>query len=234
MRIPSRGDQPRPLIKALRWPSQKGLIYASPLEGRPSLFFANGLPASKITRVARSSRMYSLKRFLLAFHLSGVTLRTSSESSPTKAITGPWICLTLKKHDKSLQYLIAEHQRREQVVQVASLVAQSQNLRGTWEPSPPTNPDYVFRRLRIEVGLCSLAVYHSSSLRAIYCKLDILAHHLHHVHSLNLSSWPPESDARQWHFGPPDDDEFGHGFEKVDKEFANTGNDDGVGLSGHS
>ncbi|KAL3513379.1 hypothetical protein ACH5RR_026096 [Cinchona calisaya] len=38
---------------------------------------------------------------------AGVTLRIGSKISPDKPITGPWIRLTLKKQDKSLQDLIA-------------------------------------------------------------------------------------------------------------------------------
>ncbi|KAL3513041.1 hypothetical protein ACH5RR_025758 [Cinchona calisaya] len=41
---------------------------------------------------------------------NSVTLRTGSQISPDKPITGPWIRLTLKKHDKSLQDVLAKHQ----------------------------------------------------------------------------------------------------------------------------
>ncbi|KAL3500768.1 hypothetical protein ACH5RR_039861 [Cinchona calisaya] len=104
---------------------------------------------------------------------------------------------------------------------------------GTWEPPLLAILDYVFRRPRTKVGLHSLVVYHRRSLHVIHHKFDILSHHLNPVHSLNMASWPPESDTPRWHFGLPDD-EFDHGSEESDREYTGFGDDDGVGSSGHS
>ncbi|KAL3516339.1 hypothetical protein ACH5RR_023241 [Cinchona calisaya] len=146
-----------------------------------------------------------------------VTLRIGSKISPDKPITGLWIRLTLKKHDKSLQDLIAKQQ-----------------LRRTWELPPPAHPDYEFRRPRTEVELHSLAVYHSWSLHTLHRKLDILAHQLHPAQPLDLPNWPLEPEAPSWHFGPPADDEYGLGSEESEDEYADHVADDEVGPLGCS
>ncbi|KAL3524664.1 hypothetical protein ACH5RR_013036 [Cinchona calisaya] len=120
----------------------------------------------------------------------------------------PWIRLTLKKHDKSLQDLIAKQQPRVQEEQVV-LNSQNHELR-------------------------SLAVYHSRSLHTLHRKLDILAHQLHPAQPLDLSSWPLEPDAPSWHFGLPADDEYGPGSEELEDEYADQVADDEVGPSGRS
>ncbi|KAL3528796.1 hypothetical protein ACH5RR_008118 [Cinchona calisaya] len=138
------------------------------------------------------------------------------------------------KHDKSLQDLIAKHQYRAQAEHVVALDSHSHGQQSTWEPPPPTHPDYVFHRSRTGAELRSLAVYHSRSLHALHHKLDILAHQLLHVQPLNMASWSLEPDAPSWQFGPPDDDDFGPGSEESEEEYADHEKDDGVGPSGHS
>ncbi|KAL3533621.1 hypothetical protein ACH5RR_007142 [Cinchona calisaya] len=163
----------------------------------------------------------------------GVTLCIGSKISPDKPITGPWIHLTLKKHDKFLQDLIAKQHPRAQEEQVV-LNSQNHGQQGTWELPPPAHPDYVFRRPRTEADLRSLAVYHSWSLHTLHRKLDSLAHQLHPAQPLDLPNWPLEPDAPSWHFGPPVDDEYGPGSEELENEYADHAVDDEVGPSGRS
>ncbi|KAL3503307.1 hypothetical protein ACH5RR_037756 [Cinchona calisaya] len=147
----------------------------------------------------------------------GVTLRTGSKISPDKPITGPWICLPLKKHDNSLQDLIAKKQPRAQAKQIV-LNSQNHDQQGIWELQPPVHPDYVFRRSHTEVELCSLAVYHSRSLHSLHHKLDILAHQLPPAQPLNLANWSLEPDAPSWHFGLLADDDYGPGSKESEDE----------------
>ncbi|KAL3507009.1 hypothetical protein ACH5RR_032391 [Cinchona calisaya] len=132
---------------------------------------------------------------------AGVTLRIGSKISPNKPITGPWIRLTLKKHDKSLQDLIAKQQPRVQEEQVV-LNSQNHSQQGTWELPPPAHPDYVFRRPHTE---------------------------LHPAQPLNLPNWLLEPDAPSWHFGPLVDDEYESGSEESENKYADHAADDEVG-----
>ncbi|KAL3534545.1 hypothetical protein ACH5RR_003006 [Cinchona calisaya] len=164
---------------------------------------------------------------------AGVTLCTGSKNFPDKPISSPWIRLTLKKHDKSLQDLIAKQQPRAHAEQVV-LNSQNHGQQGIWELPPPAHPDYVFRRPRTEPELRSLAVYRSRSLHALDRKLDILAHQLHPTQPLNLANWPLELDAPSWHFGLPDDGKYGPGSEESEDKWADHAADDEVGPSGRS
>ncbi|KAL3519588.1 hypothetical protein ACH5RR_017737 [Cinchona calisaya] len=106
-----------------------------------------------------------------------------------------------------VQDLIAKQQPMAQAEQVV-LNSQNHGQQGTWELPLLVHPDYVFRQLHTEAELCSLAVYHSRSLHALYHKLDILTHQLHPAQPLNLANWSLEPDAPSWHFGPRTDDEY--------------------------
>ncbi|KAL3509252.1 hypothetical protein ACH5RR_028653 [Cinchona calisaya] len=97
------------------------------------------LPITHLTKVTRD------RAVLLYVLVKGGTLCIGSKISPEKPITGPWIRLTLKKHDKSFQDLIAKQQPRAQEEQVV-LNSQNHGQQGTWELPPPAHPAYVFRR----------------------------------------------------------------------------------------
>ncbi|KAL3533255.1 hypothetical protein ACH5RR_006776 [Cinchona calisaya] len=79
---------------------------------------------SRILAITHLTKVTRDRTVLLYALVKGVTLRIGSKISPDKPITGPWIRLTLKKHDKSLQDLIAKQQPRAQEEQV---VLNSQN-----------------------------------------------------------------------------------------------------------
>ncbi|KAL3535882.1 hypothetical protein ACH5RR_004343 [Cinchona calisaya] len=200
-------------------------LIASPYLERGIDFYGPG--NDKITTLTALSEVHC------AF-LFEISDRTCSKISSDEPITGPWMHLSLKKHDKSLQDLIAKHQHRAEAEHVVALDLHSNSQQGTWEPPPPVHPNYVFHRSHTEAELRSLAIYHSRSLHAFHHKLNILAHQLHHVQPLNMESWPSELDASSWHFGPPNDDEFGPGYEESKDEYTNHAEDDGVGSSGHS